>query len=485
MQITTVRFLVLLLSLSLILIPEAPGQIPQAIPSQNTGDLLVVDATGNQIWRFMDLNLDGDWNDASEIVSYYAFSAAATLTNIAVGPDGAVYVTESANDSVWRLQDLNGDGVATGPGEATLFFSAVGNASGVTMPSPLGITVSADGAVWVANSNTSTVGTDSVIRLFDGNGTGGAQDAGEAVEYGRFAVGQSAGISIPSGVVIGADGAAYYLENGTAGKGIYRLHDDVVVNGLCTDAGEVTAFYLPAAPAPSPTAQYFGIASDRNGNFWIADTAFDRILRVKDLDGNSTIVNATTEESIFFQATAPSTMWNVAVSSGGAVYAVEDGGTSDRIFRLFDLTANGTATDAGEMSVVYDDTIASVNLGSIRALAFLKAPFIRTTPNPIPIGTGVTFFGEAGAYDVFNVWVSVNADSFALPPYGTVGINVSIPGAFTELLPPFTLDATGSFSFFSPIANDPNLLGATFYLQAVGGPPGRLQLSNVAVVTFI
>jgi streptogramin lyase len=471
------------LSLSLILICGAsPGQVTQAIPFKNTGDLLVIDASGNQVWRFMDLNLDGDWNDAGEIVSYHAFPAGSVLTNLAVGPDGAVYVTESANDSVWRLQDLNGDGVATSPGEATLFFSAAGNASGVTMPSPLGITVSADGAVWVANSNTSTQGTDSVIRLFDGNGDGNAQGAGEAVEYGRFAVGQSAGSSVPTNVTIGADGAVYYLETGTMGRGIYRLHDDVTPNGLCTDPGEVTAFYLPTSPtAPS----FFGLASDRNGNFWAADQINDRILRVKDLNTDLTITNGGAEESVFFQAAAPSTMWNMAVSSGGAVYVVEDGGTSDRIFRLVDLNSDGNATGSGEMTVVYDDTIASVNLGSIRALAFLKAPFIKTTPNPIPIGTGVTFSGEAGAYDIFDVWASIYPDSFAVPPYGTVGISISIPGAYFELVPVFPLGPTGSFSFFTGIPNDPILLNATFYIQAIGGPPARLQLSNVAVVTFI
>jgi hypothetical protein len=263
-----------------------------------------------------------------------------------------------------------------------VFFSAAGNGSSVTMPSPLGLTVSADGVVWVANSNNGGGGTDSVIRLADGNDPDlDAQSAGEAVEYATFAVGQAVGLSIPSNVVIGTDGAVYLLENGTAAKGVYRLHDDVIVNGVCTDPGEVTAFYLPAAPAPTPTAQYWGLAADRNGNFWVADTAFDRILRVADLDTSLFITNGLPEEDVYFTAAVPSNMWSVAIDSTGAVYVVEDASstTPDRIVRLVDPDNNGTATGAGESSTVYDDSLASVNVGSVRSIAFLKAPFLETT----------------------------------------------------------------------------------------------------------
>lgn len=463
----------------------APAQFSQAVPHQRTGDLLVLDggSSPKTLWRFMDLNLDGDWNDTGEIATFAVFTN--TLTNVAVGPDGSVYVAEAAGGvgTIWRLQDLDGDGAAMSPGETQAFFTSGTNASGVVTPSPQAVTVSADGTVWIASANTSS-GVDSIVRLFD-TGDGDANDLGEAIVYAAFPT--AGGVSTPTGICVGADGAIYYLENGSGGKGIYRLHDDAVPNGVCTDPGEVTAFYTPAPPAPSPSAQFFGMTCDRNGNFWISDTSFERILRVKDQNPvDQTITLGSSEESLWFQTPSPSLMWNVAAASDGAVYAVEDQGASDRIYKLVDLNADGDASDANELTTVYDHAVApgSPSVAAVRALAFLKAPYIQASPNPIPIGTSVSFLGEAAASNLFNAWASVQPDSFAFAPYGTVGIGVSIPGTYSEVVPTFALPASGSFSFSTPIANDVGLIGQTFYLQAIAGPPARLQLSNVIAVTF-
>ena len=87
-------------------------------------------------------------------------------------------------------------------------------------------------------------------------------------------------------------------------------------------------------------------------------------------------------------------------------------------------------------------------------------------------------------FGALTVWGSLASASVPVPPYGTIGISLA-PGLYFEFLPPFVLGGTGTIEFPLTVPNDPNLLLATFYLQALGGPPARLQLSNVAVLTFM
>ena len=91
---------------------------------------------------------------------------------------------------------------------------------------------------------------------------------------------------------------------------------------------------------------------------------------------------------------------------------------------------------------------------------------------------------EALAFGTMNVWGSPLADSFLAPPFGTVGISINVPGGPVEFVPPFVLAATGVSSLCVAVAFDPNLLGATIYLQAIGGPLARPQLSNALSFTF-
>jgi hypothetical protein len=75
-------------------------------------------------------------------------------------------------------------------------------------------------------------------------------DSGESVNHAQF-TNTSVGASIPTNVGILPDGSVIYSENGAATaagalrKGVWRLHDDVVPNGVCTDPGQVTLWYVP------------------------------------------------------------------------------------------------------------------------------------------------------------------------------------------------------------------------------------------------
>ena len=204
----------------------------------------------------MDLNLDGDWNDAGEIVSFFVSApgiALSNATNLAVGPDG-VGLRLRHHERLHRA--------AAGPGRRRRRH--VGR-RGVALLQRRRQRVGRHDAVRARHHGLGrrrrlgrqlehgTTGTDS--RDPAGRPEPAPRRSGRRRGRRVRDVSRSAGRRASRSrraCSIGADGAVYYLENGTTGKGIYRLHDDVTPNGVCTDAGEVTAFYLPAAPAPTP-----------------------------------------------------------------------------------------------------------------------------------------------------------------------------------------------------------------------------------------
>jgi len=96
------RLLLVVLS-TLAAASRPPGQtLPQLLPFVRTGDVYVSDSSGDTIWRFQDLDLDGTFNGANELVVFYDDVAGPlpinTNNGIAGGPDG----TEDDN---WTIYD--------------------------------------------------------------------------------------------------------------------------------------------------------------------------------------------------------------------------------------------------------------------------------------------------------------------------------------------------------------------------------------------
>ncbi len=215
--------------------------------------VIVTDATTDKVWRCADLNSDGDYLDASEVIALYTdTNGTLPLTNnvgVHSSPDGTVFVSETSEDSVFTFCDANGDGDADDVGEHLRFFDgrAGGNASAVLMPSANNLVFDvAAGAWFVASANSGAIGNDAIIRLLDSNNDGDANDLGEAREYWTYP-GSPGGDSLPQGVEIGLDGNVYFADAPSAGpnsKGIYRLVD-LNADGDALDAGEVAPFFIP------------------------------------------------------------------------------------------------------------------------------------------------------------------------------------------------------------------------------------------------
>ena len=90
------------------------AQVPSAVPYLRSLDLLVTDSTYDGVWRCIDWNQDGDYNDPGELVSFYSDvigqQALGNPNCIGAAPDGTVYVGDSTNDLILALRDANGDG---------------------------------------------------------------------------------------------------------------------------------------------------------------------------------------------------------------------------------------------------------------------------------------------------------------------------------------------------------------------------------------
>ncbi|QDV09159.1 hypothetical protein Poly30_47160 [Planctomycetes bacterium Poly30] len=342
---------------------------------------LVTDTSGDTIWLCVDLNADGDYNDAGDLRPFYEDTTGSVpLTNnsgLVRSSDGAIWVTDTTEDVILRLKDSNGNGDALDPGEAGIWFDGTsGNPSGVELTSARGLWRDEDGVIWVASANTGGGGNDAIVRVEDLNMDGDANDPLEQLEFAVFAPGGAVGDSIPTAVVRGVDGKLYYTETGSSGvlaKGVYRL-EDLDGSGTIDQPGESQPFFLPAALGGTPFHWDLGI--DSMGRFYLEDTGNDVIWRFEDTDGNG-VVDPATEAKIIYTAPASSLIWEVTPAADGSLFVVEDQ-TPDRLLRLIDLNGDGLFDAPGEETTIYDDSIAFNDIGSPKGIVLIEGD--------IPIG---------------------------------------------------------------------------------------------------
>ena len=468
--------------LSLLAAPCAlPAQVFPSTPFERTLDLLVTDRSFYGVWRLVDWNQDGDYNDANEAIAYYDESigtiAMSTPTGLAVDSVGTVYVGDLGTDVITAMRDANGDGDAHDAGEHRVFFDP-SNASGIAIRSPNEILVDVLDRVFVANSNNSQGGIDAIYVLEDLNGDGDAQDAGEAREY--CAIPNAAGSTGHSNVfdmAIDQFGNLYYVDNGINGpiqKGVYRL-TDANFDGDCNDAGEIALYWVP--PSASSTPFFASLAIDQTGAMYTGDYAGDDIVwRAFDANGNGVIDPG--EDSVFYQP-ANGLWWDINVREDGAIVLAEDQ-APDRITVLIDGNGDNDALDAGEVLTAYDDTLSPNTAVRPRALAYIRAPQLFVLPTSVQVGGATNFVVRTEKpFDLGAVFLSIGlAPAFSLPPFGSVEIDATEFVAIGFGLS----DANAQFTLPFGIPNLPTAAG-TYGIQAWCGDDFRLFLSNASLLT--
>ena len=408
----------------------------------------VADTTDDRIYRLRDTNLDGDYDDAGEVGTFYA-SALGGLpmtspNGLVVRPDGGVLVCDSNVDQVLLLRDLNLDGDALDVGEAQVFFDGTvgGNASGIQMVSANGVALDASGRVWVASNNQilgSVVGDDMILVLEDLNADGDANDSGEARVFHAPALGSgSVGDSIPTAVKIGLDGAVYYAENGVTGvvaKAIWRLAD--LNNSGAIDApGEAQAFF--ALPPQPSNIFLWDVEQGADGAWYVSDRGNEILWRGLDANSNGSISGA--EAVAWFTGSSPSDLWTVRFASDGSILGCEAAG-ADRIRRFADADSNGVV-DTLEVADVYNDTVAAFDIANPRSIALapdLAPPTRYCTAGTSTSGCVATLswggFPSASATSGFTLTASsLEGDKQSLFFYGLNGRSAAPWGSGSSFL---------------------------------------------------
>jgi RHS repeat-associated protein len=186
--------------------------------------------------------------------------------NVAVGPDGRVFISDSKN--IWVV-DQNGV-INAYAGGAPLFGGDGGPALQAGLQSPTGMAFQSDGTlVFVDNDRIRKVTPQGIISTVAGPGPGNGSFSGD----GGPAL--SAGLDAPRDVTLGRDGSIYIA----ATNRVRRVGTNGVIN---TFAGNgAAAPFADGGPGPQTTiATANGLAAGPDQAIYITDAGHHRIRRV-------------------------------------------------------------------------------------------------------------------------------------------------------------------------------------------------------------
>jgi sugar lactone lactonase YvrE/uncharacterized caspase-like protein len=249
---------------------------------------------------------------------------------IAVDDEGGLYVAESTAHRISYFEDHSVSTFAGGTDDAE-YEGGQGDgrpAIGASLIEPLGIALSDDGELYLADryhSRVRRVDADGTMARFAGTGNSGTSGDGELATQAELVE--------PYGVAVGPDGLVY-ISDSSANR-IRRVTPDgtittVVGTGLAGSSGD-------GGPATDAELNYpTGLAVGSGGAFYIADTGNSRIRRV-DADGTITTVAGTGEEGYTSDDSSADTAAlavpeAVAVDPDGVLYIADTG--NDRIRRV-------------------------------------------------------------------------------------------------------------------------------------------------------
>lgn len=189
-------------------------------------------------------------------------------TGLALGPDGALYVSDTGNHTIRRVT-TNGV-VTTLAGSAGNADYADGPATSARFNQPLGLAVAPDGTVFVADSG------NHLIRVIATNGTVSVL-AGNPETFGSAdGTGTNAFFNSPVGLALAPDGSLFVSDANNFT--LRRVTAAGVVTTIAGAAGQDGSTDGPAAAARFGKPAELALAP--NGTLYIADAAHHTIRRL-------------------------------------------------------------------------------------------------------------------------------------------------------------------------------------------------------------
>ena len=204
-------------------------------------------------------------------------------TGVAVDSSGALYIVDSENHRIRRVDKAGRITTVAGNGE-TGYRGDGGPAAGATLYYPYGLAVDNTGNLYIAdtwNHRIRRVDAGGTITTVAGNGGQGFGGGG------GLAVRES--LNNPTGVAVDEAGSIYIADSGN-----YRIRR-VDAGGTITTVAGIGGAYDSGGAGPAAEAvlnQPQGVAVDGSGNVYIADTYNHRVRRV-DVSGTLTTIAGT------------------------------------------------------------------------------------------------------------------------------------------------------------------------------------------------
>lgn len=357
----------LALSILLISAATASGQTRFIINDRDTDSM----HRGVDIDNNFSLNAPGEIN-----LWFSAANAAGTLgpmnpTSLDVSPNAIVAMGDQINRNVYRLIDLNDDGDVQDAGESIVFADAT-NLSTFSFAFPTGAAFDSFNRMYIVNAG-NTFGNDRVFRLVDLNADGDAQDENEITEYvGEPFFGAGNGPLSPQEILIDDYDVLYLRNSSSSAHGVWRFQD-LDANGRADDPGEATVFFSVANASGIPATAGFALEPDRVRlrsmyTLQLASGGVDQLVRLTDANNDGDAQDA--GEAVLVWSTAESgfTSIDLVCLYNGDVLVTDNSGK--RVIRLHDADDDGLFDNTTERTTYFAGTGTAVS--DIRQMSILS-----------------------------------------------------------------------------------------------------------------